>query len=192
VDENQLAEIESRIATYPPQAQSDILALAAELRRVRQAGVRKKQEPDKGHLYDPLTGLLNIGAYGVRFAMARARATRFKKMFAVMSIDVGMPDSAAEQAPGSAVDETIRHVARRLEACVRATDTLARIGERNFAIILEDLTQPGHAERVKQHVQEVLGEAVDVGGDRLTPEVGIAMEFYPGPSEDAPTRVYHS
>ncbi|MFP5247299.1 MAG: pyridoxal-phosphate dependent enzyme, partial [Thermoanaerobaculia bacterium] len=67
--------------------------------------------------------------------------------------------------------------------------TLA-IGERNFAIILEDLTQPGHAERVKQHVQEVLGEAVDVGGDRLTPEVGIAMEFYPGPAEDAPTRVF--
>ena len=43
-------------------------------------------------LYDALTGLLNGGAYGVRFAMARARATRYRKFFAVMSVYPGAGD----------------------------------------------------------------------------------------------------
>ena len=75
---------------------------------------------------------------------------------------------------------------------MRATDTLARIGDENFAIILEDLTQPGQAERVKQQLQEALSEMGAAGHDTGVPDVDIRIQFYPGPHQAAPGIVYNS
>ena len=186
MEERELTEIEHRAAQYSAEARHDILRLTLELRRLLAPAApppvaREAASP----LYDALTGLLNGGAYGVRFAMARARATRFKKIFAVMSIDVALESGAA---PASAEERelTIRHVAQRLEASVRATDTLARIGGENFAVILEDLNHSGDAERVKQIVQDALSSPLVVSGREIVPNVHIGMEFYPSVHHAAP------
>jgi diguanylate cyclase (GGDEF)-like protein len=185
VEERDLTEIEDRVEQYPPQARHDILRLTLELRRLtsatRPAATLKSTSP----LYDELTGLLNGGAYGVRFAMARARATRFRKIFAVMSVDVAL-DTSGSDASGIAEEERdlmIRHVAGRLEASVRATDTLARIGGENFAVILEDLTHSGHAERVKQIVVDALAEPLVIEGRKVAPDISVGIEFYPSPHQ---------
>jgi diguanylate cyclase (GGDEF)-like protein len=180
VDERELIEIESRAAQYPGDARNDILRLARELRRflAPAAAAPPAAAATASPLYDALTGLLNGGAYGVRFAMARARATRFKKIFAVMSVDVAL--QGGDGAPSADERElTIKHVAERLEASVRATDTLARIGGENFAVILEDLNHSGDAERVKQIVQDALKDPLVVGGREIVPELHIGIEFYP-------------
>jgi diguanylate cyclase (GGDEF)-like protein len=179
VDERELIEIESRAGQYPPQAQHDILRLTRELRRlvappVAPAAAGEAVSP----LYDALTGLLNGGAYGVRFAMARARATRFKKIFAVLSVDIALQGGPDGLTPEER-ELTVRHVAQRLEASVRATDTLARIGGENFAVILEDLNHSGDAERVKQIVQDALAAPLVVGGREIVPDLRIGIEFYP-------------
>jgi diguanylate cyclase (GGDEF)-like protein len=185
VEERDLTEIEDRVEQYPPQARHDILRLTLALRRLtsatRPAATLKSTSP----LYDELTGLLNGGAYGVRFAMARARATRFRKIFAVMSVDVAL-DTSGSDASGIAEEERdlmIRHVAGRLEASVRATDTLARIGGENFAVILEDLTHSGHAERVKQIVVDALAEPLVIEGRKVAPDISVGIEFYPSPHQ---------
>ena len=183
--ETELREIEARLQDYPPQARHDILMLTRELRRVSEATDRRRAEQATSPLYDPLTGLLNAGAYGVRFAMARARATRFRKIFAVMSIDLKGNTGIGQGAPER--DRTVRAVAERLESLVRATDTLARIGDENFAVILEDLTQPDHAERVKQTVQDALGEPIQIGMQDFIPETDVQLQFYPTGQSDRPT-----
>ena len=174
--ELELQEIENRIDNYPPQARTDILALARELRRVYAAAGHGKPAVPASPLYDAETGLLNGGAYGVRFAAARARATRYRKIFAVMSIDL----TAA--AAGTSADErgqAIKAVAGRLDACVRETDTLARIGEGSFAIILEDLTQADHAERVRETVQDALAAPMAFAGRDAMPPTQVKLRFYP-------------
>jgi diguanylate cyclase (GGDEF)-like protein len=117
--------------------------------------------------------------------MARARATRFKKIFAVMSVDVAFTKEGGvgDAVTGEERDLTIKHVAGRLEGSVRATDTLARIGDENFAVILEDLTHSGHAERVKQIVQDALVEPLVIDGRKVVPEIHVGMEFYPSPHQ---------
>jgi hypothetical protein len=86
VIEIELAEIEDRMSGYSPDAQADIRWLARELRKVYNLGTRSAEPPlpRSTTAHRALSG----GAYGVRFAMARARAGRYKKIFAVMSIDV--------------------------------------------------------------------------------------------------------
>jgi diguanylate cyclase (GGDEF)-like protein len=185
VEERELSEIENRVEQYPPQARHDVLRLTRELRRLASIPRSPAALEATSPLYDALTGLLNGGAYGVRFAMARARATRFKKIFAVMSVDVAFTQDGAAAEPVTAEERelTIKHVAGRLEGSVRATDTLARIGEENFAVILEDLTHSGHAERVKQIVQDALAEPLVIDGHKVVPAIHVGMEFYPSPHQ---------
>lgn len=182
--EIELQAIEGRTGEYPDRARQDILMLTRELRRMYEADERRKSEQAKSPLYDVATGLLNAGAYGVRFAMARARATRFRKIFAVMSVDLDL--SREDIGSEAEVERVVRVTAERLESCVRATDTLARIGERNFAVILEDLVQTGHAERVKQIVQDALAEPMQVGMRDLVPPAHVQLQFYPSPRADQP------
>lgn len=174
--EAELAEIESRIDQYPSQARHDIVRLTQALRQLYDERTPSDAARAGSPLYDPLTGLLNGGAYGVRFAMARARATRFRKIFAVMSVAIDLTHAPADSEER---ELTIRSVADRLEDCVRETDTLARIGEGDFAIILEDLSQAGHAERVKQIVQNALAEPARIGGREGLPEAAVGLRFYP-------------
>ena len=174
--ELELDEIEKRIDHYPPQARADILALVRELRRVYALAGRSEPAQPASPLYDAQTGLLNSGAFGVRFAAARARATRYRKMFAVMSIDL---TAAAANTPAEEREQAIKAVAARLDTCVRETDTLARIGEGNFAIILEDLTQADHAERVRETVQEALAAPMEIAGRDAVPSTQVKLRFYP-------------
>ena len=179
MEERELLEIENRLEAYPPQARHDILKLTAELRRLQvPRGAAPPVAQAASPLYDALTGLLNGGAYGVRFAMARARARRFRKIFAVLSVDIAFEGGVNTVSPEER-ELTVKHVAGRLEASVRATDTLARIGGENFAVILEDLSHSGDAERVKQIMQDALAEPLVVGGREVVPALSIGIEFYP-------------
>jgi diguanylate cyclase (GGDEF)-like protein len=178
VEDRELTEIENRATRYSGEARDDILRLTHELRRLTAPAAPVASVASGSPLYDGLTGLLNGGAYGVRFAMARARATRFKKIFAVMSVDVEPQSGDDAVSPGER-ELMVKHVAERLEASVRATDTLARVGGENFAVILEDLNHSGDAERVKQMVQDALAAPLVVGGREVVPELKIGMEFYP-------------
>lgn len=183
--ETDLSEIENRIEQYPPQARHDILRLTQELRRLHELSGQRKHAKADSPLYDSLTGLLNGGAYGVRFSMARARATRYRKIFAVLSVDVTVTGS-----DGALRQRMIREVAERLENCVRATDTLARIGDENFAIILEDLGQAPDAERVKQNVQDALARPIGLDDDTVKTKTQVHMRFYPE-NKGAGNQLYH-
>ncbi len=176
--EIELADIEDRIPTYPTQAQADIRWLVREVRKLYNLGSRHP-EPPASAIYDPLTGLLSGGAYGVRFAMARARAGRNKKMFAVMSIDVPVGKGiAAGTLTEQEAEEQLKQIALRLTACVRETDTVARIDHEKFAVILEDLTVPENAERVKGKVQEALAQPMNLGKRSVQAESSVSLQFY--------------
>jgi GGDEF domain-containing protein len=179
VIEIELAEIEDRTRDYPPQAQADIRWLARELRKAHNLGTRNPEAPAAA-IYDSDTGLLSDGAYGVRFAMARARAGRNKKIFAVMSIELALSKSVAADALSEReAQEILKQVAERLVACARATDTIARIDREKFAVILEDLTYREDAERVKQKVEAVLSAPILLEERAVRADSRVSLQFYP-------------
>jgi len=180
VIEIELAEIENRMSAYSADAQADIRWLARELRKVYNLGTRRP-EPPASAIYDSLTGLLSGGAYGVRFAMARARAGRYRKIFAVMAIELTQGAVALSHAE---TDELLKQVAERLAGIARATDTLARIDQQKFAMILEELTYPEHAERVKQKVEAALAEPFMLWERAVRAGAAVSLQFYPSAVPD--------
>jgi len=178
VIEIELADIEDRMAGYSADAQADIRWLTRELRKVYNLGLRNAGPPSAA-IYDAATGLLSGGAYGVRFSMARARATRYRKMFAVMSIDLPLGKAAGGALSEREAEDIVKEVANRLAGCARATDTLARIDREKFAMILEELAVHEHAERVKQKVEVALAEPILLEDRAVRADVTVSLQFYP-------------
>ncbi len=181
MDESELVEIEGRILEYPVEARRDILKLLAELRSVR--GEAAPARAQNSALYDSVTGLLNGGAYGVRFAGAMARATRYQKSFAVMSVALTLSRDTPDSDTGNHV---LKLVAQRLGQCVRAADTLARIDFGKFAIILEDLSPDGQIHTLTEKVQRALSQPFEAAGKTLYPDASISVRYYPTAEATAP------
>ena len=176
--EIELAEIEQRMSAYPPDAQADIRWLTRELRKLYNLGTRLA-EPPASAIYDPITGVMSGGAYGVRFAAARARAGRNKKLFAVVSIHLQLSAGTAEALEGRDLEDALKQIAERLMGCAREADTLARVDHEKFAMILEDLAFPEHAERVKQNVESALAGPVLLATRAVRVAASVSLQLYP-------------
>lgn len=89
--------------------------------------------------HDVLTGLPNRALLADRLAQALARANRRGSRVAFLCIDLDHFKPINDQLGHAAGDQALVEVARRLSAVVRESDTLARIGGDEFAVLLADL-----------------------------------------------------
>lgn len=86
--------------------------------------------------HDSLTGLANRALYYDRLRQALALARRHNERLAVMYIDMDGLKPINDQIGHHAGDAALKEIARRLSAARRESDTVARIGGDEFALIL--------------------------------------------------------
>ena len=79
-------------------------------------------------------------------------------------------------------DELLKGMARRMEECIRESDTVARLGGDEFAIILEDLSDAQDAATVAQDILQALSEPFILDGREISMSASIGMAVRP-PSE---------
>ncbi|APW42307.1 diguanylate cyclase domain-containing protein [Rhodoferax saidenbachensis] len=89
--------------------------------------------------HDVLTGLPNRALLADRLTQAMARAARHGKRVAFLCIDLDQFKPINDELGHAVGDMALKEVARRLSAVVRSSDTLARIGGDEFAVLLTDL-----------------------------------------------------
>ena len=83
-------------------------------------------------------------------------------------------------------DKLLRKVADRLRTMVRSTDTIARMGGDEFAILQCGLTQPAAATDIAQRIIEVVSQPYDIDGHQVVigTSIGIAMGPHDGTTPD--------
>src|SRR5208283_3008898 len=84
---------------------------------------------------DPLTGLGNRELFEYQLQKTLALSNRATVGVAVLSLELDRFDRVRDAVGPLAADQIIIHAARRLRGCVRDTDTIARPGPDEFAII---------------------------------------------------------
>ena len=128
-------------------------------------------------LHDPLTELPNRELFGERLEQAAATVSRRGEMAAVICVDLDRFKDVNDLLGHAAGDLLIKGCAERLQACVRETDTVARIGGDEFAIVQVGLEQPDGAQMLCRRVLETLAAPFDLDGNEVlvTASVGIAL-----------------
>jgi diguanylate cyclase (GGDEF)-like protein len=139
---------------------------------------RKAAEQELAHqaFHDELTGLANRTLFLDRTEQALRRAGRSGAAPTVLCLDLDGFKDVNDSLGHLAGDELLRVVAARLQGVVRSADTVARLGGDEFAVLV-DGTSGGLAEAsaLAERVLAVLGEPIDLGGQRvgISASVGI-------------------
>jgi diguanylate cyclase (GGDEF)-like protein/PAS domain S-box-containing protein len=129
--------------------------------------------------YESLTGLPNRALLGDRLNHAIARADRSGSLLAVMIVDL---DNFKEinDALGQAVgDQVLTEAARRMQSCLRGIDTLARLGDDEFAVLLEGLPDFEEISQVAQRLLSSVADRAEVAGHELYLSASIGLAVYP-------------
>ena len=102
---------------------------------------RKQLEEEVQQLafYDPLTHLPNRRLFNDRLSQTLKHAKRVQSRMALMFIDLDKFKPINDQHGHEAGDWVLQAVARRIECCLRASDTVARVGGDEFLVLLPDV-----------------------------------------------------
>ncbi|MDQ3159842.1 MAG: sensor domain-containing phosphodiesterase, partial [Pseudomonadota bacterium] len=142
--------------------------------------VREQVEGQLKHqvMHDPLTGLPNRLYLRDRLQRALAGLRRNPdRCFALLYLDVDRFKVFNDSLGHLAGDAVLREVGKRLLECIREPDVAARLSGDEFAILLEEMPEPGIAIKVAERVQAALNRTMRVG-DRdvqTSASIGIAI-----------------
>lgn len=137
-------------------------------------------------LHDQLTHLPNQRLFKDRLEMALTHSKRHGGVVGVMFIDLDRFKLVNDTYGHAEGDELLKKVARRLQVCVRAGDTLARKGGDEFTVLLPDLSQAEDATIIADKILNELRSPFLVAGQdfRVTASIGIAVFPRDGESVD--------
>jgi len=135
--------------------------------------------------HDELTDLPNRALFNDRLAVAMKKADRNKTALAVFFLDIDYFKQINDQYGHDVGDELLKRFAQRLKECLRAADTLARIGGDEFMIILEEDKDLKTSKIVANKILEAMKEPIVLGESQLMISTSIGISIYPQDTDDA-------
>ncbi|MET1255009.1 putative bifunctional diguanylate cyclase/phosphodiesterase [Aliikangiella maris] len=145
---------------------------------IRHAIQRKATEAKMAHIatHDRLTGMANRYLLYQYLEHAINLAKRSASQFAVLFIDLDKFKFINDSLGHEIGDMLLKLVSQKLKACVRETDIVARFGNDEFAILLENGGTCRNVALVAEKIQDALQPAIKIREHELfiTTSIGIA------------------
>jgi len=126
---------------------------------------------------DELTGLPNHRAFQEALATELERTRRFRRPLAVAMVDIDAFKAVNDTYGHQQGDEVLRHVATAIRETCRATDTPARYGGEELAVVLPETGIDGAyvvGENIRRAVEGLRLPLSDSATLRVTVSVGVA------------------
>jgi diguanylate cyclase (GGDEF)-like protein/PAS domain S-box-containing protein len=149
--------------------------------------------------HDGLTDLPNRVVFGTQLASAIELARRRAGQLAVLFLDLDNFKHINDSLGHTVGDELLKVIAKRIVACVRASDMVCRLGGDEFVALLPEIRHAEDAARAAENIlREVRLPFLFIGHD-LHISVSIGISVFPGDGEDADslmrnadTAMYHA
>lgn len=130
--------------------------------------------------YDSLTGLPNRLLFSERINQAMTIAKRLKNMMAVCYLDVDGFKPVNDRFGHSAGDDLLIEIAQRMLSNVRESDTVARIGGDEFAILLLNINNAQECENIVNKILDNVHQPYKVNEEcTIQMSVSIGITLFP-------------
>src|SRR5829696_7913140 len=148
---------------------------------------QSKQTQEKlNHLayHDALTDLPNQVLFKDRLKQAIALSRRNDQMQAVLLLNLDRFKTINDSLGYTAGDRLLQSLAQRLASCVRESDTVARFGGDEFAILLTQITRAQDAANVANAIKNALDQAFLFDDQEIFVSSSIGISLYPSDGRD--------
>jgi diguanylate cyclase (GGDEF)-like protein/PAS domain S-box-containing protein len=130
--------------------------------------------------FDALTGLPNRRMLRDRMAQHLKKCQREHLQMAVLFIDLDHFKEVNDTLGHDNGDLLLVEAGRRISACVRATDTVARMGGDEFTVVLAELHDAVQVERIVQQMLTSLAGEFRLGVEQAFVSASVGITLYPG------------
>jgi diguanylate cyclase (GGDEF)-like protein/PAS domain S-box-containing protein len=135
--------------------------------------------------YDALTGLPNRSLLDARLTHTVETARRAGNLCALILIDLDGFKAVNDTIGHQAGDELLQLAGKRMGERLRETDTLARWGGDEFALVLGGLSEPSDAARIAQLIIEQLGAPFQLtNGNEISIGGSAGIGLFPADGND--------
>ncbi len=132
--------------------------------------------------HDSLTALPNRSVLKDRIGQGMLWAKRYSQLLGVFLIDLDGFKTINDTLGHAAGDETLVTVAGCLSQCMRAVDSVIRVGGDEFIVIMPELTQRSDAEMLAIRILDELRLPMQIAGQSVSVTGSIGIAIYPGPA----------
>ncbi|HSP14370.1 MAG TPA: EAL domain-containing protein [Thermoanaerobaculia bacterium] len=150
---------------------------------------RKRAEEDvryKAH-HDILTGLPNRALFKDRLTIALSYAHRHGNQLAVLCLDLDRFNVVNEAFGREGGDHLLQEIGERLQGCVREEDSVARVGDDEFTLLIMKPTNVGDVTGVASKILQAVARPITVDGHEFNITTSIGIAFYPQDGGDTET-----
>ena len=146
----------------------------------RDISKRKQTEArvQRDALYDVLTGLPNRALFVDRLTVALLRKARRKdQSCGIILVDLDRFKEITDALGHAAAQSILVAVADRLRSTLRPQDSLSRVGNDEFGILVENILEPGDLEIVASRVLHEIERTFEIFGTqiRISGSIGVAL-----------------
>jgi diguanylate cyclase (GGDEF)-like protein/PAS domain S-box-containing protein len=159
------------------------MAVAQDVTEQRQAEEKVRWQA----YHDPLTRLPNRVLLLDRLERILAMSKRSGEIAALLFLDLDHFKQINDTLGHAAGDRLLQVVALRLTGCLRAEDTVARIGGDEFIVLLPGLHAAEDATLVLQKITALLAEPILIDGHEMSVSASVGISLFPDDGQDAGT-----
>ena len=137
---------------------------------------------------DPLTGGANRHGLEARLhALVQEHAASNVGGFTLLMVNLDEFRRINEGMGLPVGDSILQAVSKRLSACIKSDDTLARLAADNFAVILNHITQGEAADQIVSRIMLAIRQPVFIDGSPINLHASMGVTLFPHDGFDVPT-----
>ena len=148
---------------------------------------KKKQSEEliwKHANFDMLTHLPNRRMFRDRLEQELLKSQRARLSLALLFIDLDQFKEVNDTLGHDMGDMLLKEAARRITECVRTSDTVARLGGDEFTVVLSELPDNSHVERIAQDIIARLAEPFQLRDELVYISASVGITMYPDDADN--------
>jgi len=142
--------------------------------------------------YDQLTGLPNRLLFNDRLRWAIRDARRRKEKLAVMVIDLDNFKTVNDTFGHEAGDLLLKYVSAQMQACLRDSDTLSRMGGDEYTILMQHISDSQAADAAARRLLEAICRPAEIHDHQISVSGSIGICLYPDDGDSAEALIHHA